>query len=464
MSRFNKLASEKNIAVNLAGGYSFTRPPKEELMFAVLTSFLENKFYESGSDRLQRIVVLVKAVNDPIFIAKLAKATRTIFHLRSTYHTLVGELAKINKGNNLVSNLIEQTTERPDDLTELIAYIGKPIPNQIKKGIAKALRKFNQYQLTKYKQAKKEVSLCDLFNLVHPKPKDKIQAKMWGSLLKGELKPPDTWEVLLSTTKDKASVWRQLIMEDRIGYMALLRNLRNIDQQTNNNVKKRACETIANKERVLKSKQLPFRFYSAYAQVDNQDMLEAISQAMEHSLLNIPQYDGETLIAVDVSGSMSGKPIEIASIFAGALWKANNAELVLYDTNLQRVKLLKATPIIQLAEKIQQLATGGGTQTSLVFDYATQTGKKYNRIIILSDNESWVESYFGNRKGAQTSYNQYRKINDPFIYAIDIEGYGTSDLKNNKVFHITGWSDKIFDLMKFAEKKNVVNWVEEINF
>ncbi len=449
MSRFNKKVSTKT--VNLAGGISYKRPLKEELVFAVLSTFLENKFYESGDERVERIKDLISEV-DHEFVAKLAIVARKEFHMRSVSHLLLGELSKIHKGDSLVQTTIVQATERPDDLLEIMAYTEGIKSHQVRKGLAKAIEKFNAYQLAKYKGTGK-FKLVDLFNLVHPSG----NRKEWKELMTGTLKSPETWEVLLSSGKNKGQVWKQLISEEKIGYMALLRNLRNIDKQADKETKKAACKIISDKEAVKKSKQLPFRFYNAYLNVENQEMLKAISKAMDISLENVPKFEGKTLIAVDSSGSMDGDPIQKASIFAAALAKSNDADLILYDTEVKKLRYLTEEPILTLAEKIQREANGGGTDTSQVFIYAEEKGIKYERIIILSDNESWIEGH-----GTKEEYLNYKEFNDCFVYCVDIQGYGTKDISGGKVFHMCGWSDRLLDFIKFAEQGNtIVKYIED---
>ncbi len=456
MSKFNKKVLNKT--VNLAGGIAFKRPLKEELVFGVLSTFLEDKYYESGDERMTRLSMLVSQI-EPEFISKLAIIARKEFHLRSVFHLLIGELSKNCKGKSIVKDTIIKGVERPDDLLEILAYVGKPIPNQIKKGIREAIKKFNPYQLAKYQGKTKEYSLVDLFNLVHPSG----NRKEWKDLMKGKLKSSDTWEVRLSSGEDKAKVWRDLVGEDKIGYMALLRNLRNIDEQADKKTKQNACKLIADREKVKTSKQLPFRFYNAYEHISNQDMLEAISQAIEYSLDNVPKFKGKTLVAVDASGSMSDDPsvIKKASIFASALVKSNDTDLILYDTDVKEIRYLKSEPILTLAEKIQKEAMGGGTNTSLVFKYAIEKEKNYDRIIILSDNQSWQERGYDDESSTGEVYSKYKKDNDCYIYAIDIQGYGTKDISGEKVFHLCGWSERIFDFMNVIEKKDgIVKYIE----
>lgn len=465
MSKFNKRVSERK-TVNKAGGFAYKFNVEQELIHAVLTTFLEDKYYESGGERVDRIKDLI-AKNKPEFVANLAIIARKEFNLRSVSHLLIGELSQIHKGDSLVGETLKEIAIRPDDLTEILAYVGTPVPKQIKRGARNALLKFDRYQLAKYKGEGKGVSLVDLFNMVHPKVKhaDKEQKKAWKDLMTGKLVSFDTWETELSNAKDDAArkkALESLIAEDKMGYMALLRNLNNlIKYGVSAKTEKAAIAKLTDPEEIKKSKQLPFRFTTAFDNVvGNTAFSNAISEAMDIAVGNTPELKGDILIAVDSSGSMKmgdNSAIKKASIFAATLLKANpRAEVILYDTAVKQLAMSSRTPVIDLAKKIEDNAMGGGTQTSLVFEFAHKSGKKYSRIIILSDNESW------NEHSVQAVYKEYTKRsgNDPFVYAIDIQGYGTKDVTGNKVFHLTGWSDRLLDFVGQAEKgESLVEYV-----
>lgn len=455
MSKFStKTVGSKT--TNRAGGVAYSHSPEMELAVAVLSTFLKDTYYETGDSRLDRIKTLCGQVETK-FLANLAITAREDFYLRSVSHVLVGELAKRHRGDSLVMKTVERVVQRPDDMTELVGYLGKPLPKQVKRGLRHAILKFSPYQLFKYRMEGKTVSLVDVFNLVHPNPKHATeeQAAAWKALIKGELKSQDTWESRLSSGEDKATVWKGLIMEDKIGYMALLRNLRNVGEQADEATQARACEVIADEKRVEKSKQLPFRFFNAYNNIptSNSSMLNAVAQAMEYSLKNVPIFDGKTLVAVDCSGSMSGDPMMKAAVFAAALSR-NEGDVILFDDQVKEMRMLSGNPILTTVSIMLNAATGGGTNTSLVFSYAIQTKKKYDRIVIISDNESWQDTrWYG--QPTNDVYNHYKSLgHDPYIYAIDIQGHGTKDVAGGKVFHLAGWSDKLFDFMKWIEKEN----------
>jgi len=310
MSRFNTRST--TATTNLAGGKAYTMTPEMELLHGVLSTFLDDKYYESGEDRMARLKTLIAKV-DPEFTARLAVIARKEFHLRSVTTLLLGELARVHRGNDLVKRAIVASVVRVDDTTELISYLGKPLPKQVKRGIRNSLYKFTGHQLAKYKGEGKKVSLVDVFNLVHPKVEfaSEEQKDAWAKLLKGELKSKDTWESELSnkeTDEERAKALVYLIVEDKMGYMALLRNLNNIIKyKLPDEVKEHVAKRIADHEQVKRSKQLPFRFLTAYDNVKGERIFtDAISQAMDYALDNVPKLSGKTLIAIDSSGSMMG--------------------------------------------------------------------------------------------------------------------------------------------------------------
>jgi len=467
MSKFNTTNKKSPTkTINQAGGVAYMHSAEMELVVSVLTTFLEDKHYESGDDRMKRIEELCAITRDT-FIGKLAVMARNEFNLRSVSHLLLKTLARKHRGDNLVSKVMKKIVERPDDLTEITALLGKPFPKQVKKGIREALLRFNGYQLAKYKMENKGVKLVDLFNIAHPNPKfaSTEQRESWKKLLANELKNKKTWEAKLSATKgeNKGKVWKEMVAEKELGYMALLRNLRNISEECDKETIEKAAAKIADRDEVKKSKQLPFRFYNAYENVSNRTLLDAISQALDYSLDNVPVLGGKTLISVDGSGSMDGDPLKKASIFAAALYRATDSDMIVFSENYKEVKAAGNTPVIELMQKIKHAAPGGGTRTSLTFEYAARSGAKYDRIVILSDNESWQDSTWGG-EGTNAAYNQYKKINDCYVYAFDLAGYGTKDVTGSKVFHLAGWSERIFDFMSFVERgEGLVDYVNSIS-
>lgn len=287
MSYNEKLRCD-NLTTNHEGATAWRLTPEWELYTTVVTTMgTEDKFYENGEDRVRRIADLVRKV-EPVFVAQLAIYTRETMHLRSVPLLLLVELARCHHGDNLVSKAVSCTVQRADEIAELLMCYqwrtGRKdltgLSNQLRKGLAESFNHFDEYQFAKYNRTDRKVTLRDALLLVHPKPKDEHQAEIFRKIMSDTLETPYTWETELSSVgqqsfeskeelkEAKRETWRRLVRSRRMGYMATLRNLRNLlclgmDDQTMQMV----CDFIADPEAVHKSKQLPFRFLSAYMEL-----------------------------------------------------------------------------------------------------------------------------------------------------------------------------------------------------
>jgi hypothetical protein len=470
MARFNPKVTAPKKVVNRAGGLAHKQSDKLELVSVLLTNMLQDQFYRKAGDAVDRLAELVATLPDKKFVAKAGIFARTKYGMRSITHVLAGELAKNVKGENWTKSFYDKVVFRPDDMTEILSYYmgkyGKPIPNSLKKGLGQAIQKFNAYQLAKYRGEGKELSLVDLVNICHPKA-NPVLAK----LMKGELVSTDTWEAKLTKAgqvaeneDDKAELktaaWSELISEKKLGYFALLRNLRNISQQAPQ-VLDEALKQLVDEKAIKKSLVFPFRFLTAYELFDeSRKILKALDQAVEISISNVPKFTGSTLVVLDESGSMSGKPAQIGSLFAGAIWKANHDAdfMVFSDTARYKGQNDAMLPLMELSRKIQKEMHFGGTDFHCIF---RQAKKAYDRIIILSDMQGWI--------GHDTPAREYRdyclKFScNPFIYSFDLQGYGDMQFPEPNVCCLAGFSDKVFDVMKVVEsdKNALIHEIEKV--
>lgn len=475
MSKFNTKSTGTK-TVNLAGGEAYAQSPELELVSILLTSFASDQFYRSGADTFDRLKYLVSSC-DKLFVAKAAVYTRTKFGMRSISHVVASELGKHISGEKWAKDFYKAIVYRPDDMMEIIAYHtannGK-IPMSLKKGFAKAFDKFDKYALGKYRGESKGFKLIDIVNLVHPKPvegnKDAINA-----LVKGELRSFDTLETELTKAgqeadteeqKDelKKEAWTKLIKEKKIGYFALLRNLRNIIEQAPD-ILSEALELLVSERLIKKSLVLPFRFTTAYEEIQKlnsgkgvRETLVALNKAVDISIANVPKFEGNTLVVLDVSGSMSGKPAQIGSLFSAVLVKSNNADFMVFSDRAAYRNVNPMDSTITIANSMR--FSDGGTNFHSIFQSAN---KKYDRIIILSDMQGWIGHHTPN-----APFNQYKKATgaDPYIYSFDLSGYGSMQFPERNVFALTGFSDKIFHVMKLLEtdKKALINEIKRIEF
>jgi 60 kDa SS-A/Ro ribonucleoprotein len=282
--------------------------PEMELKRALMNCLLwEDQFYEDGVAIAERIKTLVPQV-DPARVAALAIDARERMKLRHAPLLVVREMARHEKHRVLVADTLAQVIQRPDEMTELLAIywadaLGlqqqrrrQPVSAQIKKGLARALTKFDAYQLAKYDRDG-AVRIRDVLFLVHAKPRDADQEEVWKQLVDGELVSPDTWEVSLSSGKDKRETFERLIGENRLGGLALLRNLRLMQKAE---VSRKTIADAIDAMRV--DRILPYRFITAARYAP--DFEPELESAMLKSLKGLVRLPGRTRLLIDVSGSM----------------------------------------------------------------------------------------------------------------------------------------------------------------
>ena len=464
MTKFNKKGNGTK-TINVAGGKAYKKSTKLELVSNLLTSFVQDQFYRSESKGVDRLKEMIASEKDKLFIAKAAVFARNKFGMRSITHITAGELAHSVKGETWTKGFYEAVVHRPDDVTEILSYYlnnyNKPIPNSLKKGLGKALLKFDAYQIAKYKGGNKDLKMVDAINLLHPKHNEVL-----ASLVKGTLKAPETWEVELTQAGQKANseeekeqfkrdVWVKLIKEKKIGYFALLRNLRNILTQAPELVED-ACAMLIDERLIKNSLVLPFRYSTAIEQIKEQSaegtrkVVIALSKALDISCKNVPVFDGKTLVVIDSSGSMSGKPSEIAGLFGAILYKSNESDLMLFSDEAKYINLNPTDSTLTIKGSIPYVS--GGTNFHAIFQTAC---KRYDRIIILSDMQGWM-MYDTPVKDYEQYCSKYKC--KPLIYSWNLNDQdGTLQFPQDKVFCLAGWSEKVFDIMKLLkEDKNAL--------
>jgi len=264
----------------------------------------EKEFYEDGKDVAARIADLVPRV-EPRRAAEMAEEARNRMLLRHAPLLVAREMARHPEHKALVSGVLRNIIQRPDELTEFLAIYWKdgrqPLSAQVKKGLAAAFGKFDEYQLAKYNR-KGAVTLRDVLFLSHARAETPEQDALWKRLIAGELAAPDTWEVSLSAKSglSRKEKWERLLRENRLGALALLRNLRNLHEEQ---VDAALVEDALAKIRVHKI--LPFRFVAAARHVPQWEAW--IESAMMKSLEGRATLPGRTAVLVDVSGSMDAR-------------------------------------------------------------------------------------------------------------------------------------------------------------
>ena len=356
----------------------------------------EREFYEDGEDIAGRILRLAAEVTTQE-LADLAVEARVVFKLRHVPLLLLVALAP--RGGPIVGETIAKVIQRADEPAELLSLYwrgGKrPLSKQMKLGLAAALRKFDEYQLAKYDRAG-AVRLRDVLFLTHAKPKDGEQAALWARLAANALETPDTWEVALSGGADKRETFERLLREGKLGYLALLRNLRNMAEAgCDRDLVRDAILARRGAERVL-----PFRYVAAARAAPTYEPY--LDQALSEAIAGLPVLPGRTVVLVDVSGSMDAK-LSARSDLTRMDAAATLASIIPGDLNVLTfsTSLVEVPPRRGMAgvDAIRRSQPHGGTQLGAAVDEVNRR-YAYDRLIVITDEQS-RDRVAGPRPGAR---------------------------------------------------------------
>ena len=374
----------------------------QHLQRAVLSCFLwEDTFYESGKEIGSRILNLCNEVN-PEDLALLAVKARHDYKLRhAPLLLLLGLDANLN--SRLVGDTVKAVIDRPDEMGELISLYWKlhgkrksSLTHQMKLGIARRFRRFDQYQLSKWRRNSDAIKLRDVMFLTHPKPLDEEQAALFKALIEDKLETANTWETGLSAAgskektagevkEDKKDVFERLLTSNKMGALALLRNLR---KMTEVGVDKSLIETALRKANWTKV--LPMRFITAARHAVG---FEPILDEQFGRLVNAEgnAFDGTTVLLVDVSGSMSWDRMsgrsELTRMDAACALSAcvgGNRKVFSFSNQVKEVPPRQGMSLI---DAIQNSQTHGGTQLGAAV-HTIMERVAYDRLIVITDEQA----------------------------------------------------------------------------
>lgn len=471
MAKLNKAPATKPPIYTHEGARADRITSEQQLRRSVMSCMLwEREFYEDGesiANRITRTIPLVK----PAIVSEIAKTARNQMKLRHVPLLITREMARYKEYSPLVAHTLYSVIQRADELAEFLAIYWKdngkeipcpfckerlgrvvstcedccgsgfitrkkqPLSAQVKKGLAAAFHKFTEYDLAKYNR-KSEVKLRDVLFLCHAKPLNKAQDKLWKRLINGELQTPDTWETELSAGQDKKKTFERLIRQDKLGALALIRNLRGMKEAGVSETL--ICDAI---NKMKTERILPFRFISAakYAPTFEPELETAMFRCLEGK----EKLHGKTAIVIDGSGSMFGIPIsekseidrfDAACALAILIREICEKFSVVVFSNYAFI--IPARRGFALRDILIKKAEKGATNTQNGINLAASEG--YDRIIVVTDEQSH-----------QSIKNP---IKDTKAYVVNVANYENGIGYRNGWIHIDGWSENILDFIAESEK------------
>jgi hypothetical protein len=485
-------------AATFNGGPGYTVDDRTEVFLLSLT-FLTTAYYESESERVKRYADAVRRVaeTDPEWLAGYLKWLRQTANIRTA--AIVGgvEAARVlgNQRYGPGRDILDSVLRRPDEPAEALAYHlathGKPIPAAVRKGIADAAeRVYNEYAAIKYANQKAAVQPGDVIALCHPNPRNAVQSQTFTYLMDLRHKRADPrvdgldiiaayrswtatptldlpdglpWEMALSRGVEaglsRRALWEALIDGDKLGYMALIRNMSNlVDASVSDQHLDTVASRIADPTRVLASKQLPFRFLSAY-RAASMRFQWPLQQALNTSLANWPTYPGRTLIALDTSASMrnpvGGKnstvtAVESGSLFVAALAARNrgSVDVGLYATDCGLVSDLPPDALHACEQINAQVGrVGHGTNTWPSVAAMLNRVQRPDRVVVVTDGQD------------NPSRGDALVPADIPVYVFDVAGYRNASIDGSRGrYLLSGLNDTLFTLPPLLESGSAGRW------
>jgi 60 kDa SS-A/Ro ribonucleoprotein len=487
--------------VNRQGHQAYALDSWLRLLTMLNTLKLENQFYRSESETMRELKTLVDtcAKEDPYLVAQcivysrcVGEGMRSVNHLAASY--LAPHCAGLDWAKRFYSLWNKKTQSggtifRPDDMAEIIACFSAlnktKATNSMKKGFAAAIEKMDAHLILKYKKA-----LIDVINLVHPDPKNSAslvevngeKVNVLDAVMKGLSVSADTWESAQSDAgqevakavkegkidedqakeilkEAKAENWGSLLNEGKLGILAALRNIRNMMKTvTKGQTFDDLCELVGNADAIRKGKIMPYQIDLAnevvtteFNNFESRKISQALLKGYETSVPNLAEMlPGRNLVIVDMSGSMSANVVDPvrkskynsscmdkAALIAATIAKATNADVIRFGSGAEYVNWNANSDVFTIAKSMKK--DMGMTSLSAAWDLAAKSGKQYDRVFILSDNEC-------NRGNSYNSYVTYvKKVGSPYVYSVDMAAYGTTQLAGDKVRFYYGYGYAMFD-------------------
>lgn len=497
----NNLPTEDT--VNRCGAPAYSLVDELRLIGMLNTLKLEPQFYRSENETMIELRDLIErlALKDPYFVAQCIVYSRCKGEgMRSINHLAAALLAPFIAGQEYAKRFYGAWDKkndrggciyRPDDMSEIkdvyAALNSGALSNAMKKGFASYIGKMDAYLMSKYKK-----TVIDIANLVHPKSDvtveiDGKKVNVLNAIMNGINIVADTWETAQSEagqevakavregklTKEKAEQvlkeakeqnWKSLLADGKLGILAALRNIRNIlavseDKEVVTNL----CNLLSNGELIRKGLIMPYQIDMAYeicrmlpGSTEQREVMRALQKGYIDAVPNLASLmPGKTCVLIDCSGSMSircavsGHPnkyygstcCEKAGLIAATIAKATNADVVRFGSRAEMTTYNPNEDVFTLGHEFSRMNMGG-TNISSAFDVLK---KKYDRIILLSDNEANERGWGGS--WTESGYKNYMRRTgaNPYVYAVDLQCYGTVPLKGERVNYYAGYGFAMFE-------------------
>lgn len=461
MSKFNeKIKPERSMSHE--GGENYKKNVLEDWMNFLFSSKMDDGFYENANMQQTRFIKLTNLVIDKYgaeFAGKCAMFARNQLGMRSVSQLVAAMLN--GQSFERKRDFYNAFCHRPDDMSEIFAAVdmlGGKRSHAMIRGFADYMSGLSEYNLMKYQMKGKRYNMYDLINIIHPK------SEIVDDYMNGKLEAADTWEVNISTGKDS---WKNMVEGNRLGYLALIRNLNNIlaEDVDDEWIKRNLVDQLINEVSIKKSLVFPYQIYTAYRNLNVQNfaVITALDTAFRIACGNMPKLEGNSVIMLDVSGSMEDRYgnksnltiKEVGACYAAALYINGNCDFVKFGDDAKSATFKKACgPFQVIREMCKNDNCGYGTDIAPAFSLISD--KKYDRIFVVSDMQVMERQYtfWEDSTDGMRNYNNYCAAHGrTILYSFDLGNYADqiANPDNPDVHLMTALNDNVFKMLKYVE-------------
>lgn len=506
----------KTDAVNAAGGKAYALSPKAALARYAATGCLSNTFYVKAEDHLDRVIALAGEC-DSDFIAKVAVFARKEGHMKDMPALLMAILAaRGEKGSSALKRAFPRAIDNGRMVRNFVQIMrsGKLGRKSLGTGPRNLVRKFFEsnapHWLFRQLAVGQDPSGADIVKMVHPKGKSPEHEALLGYMI-GKVKPGsekwahvpplvaqfEAWKAdrsldppevpfeLLTAQPLTAEQWARIFRQGQWHFIRMNLNtaIRQGALKADPGLEDFIADRLRDREAISKARVMPYQLLAAYKYADSEvprKIVDALHDALEISVDNVPEIEGRVLVIVDVSGSMASpitgynaavtaskvRCVDVASLFASAILRKNRDAIILpVDTRVhEEFRPEPRDSILTNAERLARFG-GGGTALGTGFAYANRERMKVNHVVIVSDQESWADNYYGDGTLLQVEWEVLRNRNPGAkLVCIDIVPGKTHQIVEGlpEVLHVSGWNDSVFRVVASFLNGDAKSWVEVI--
>lgn len=506
MANFNIFSSKKTDTCNEAGGRAYTLSPEQQLAQLAATGCFNDTFYASAETQLEQILNVAQKI-EPLFIAKTAIYARERGYMKDMPALLLAMLAERDVA--LCAQIFNRVIDNGKMLRNFAQMVRsgvtgrKSFGTRPKKLIQQWLLAANEKQLLQAAIGNNP-SLADVVKMVHPKPREAWRAAWFAWLIgkpyeRAALPPltrafedykaqrsgklPDVPFQLLTALELDTAAWAQIAHNG--SWQQVRQSLNTFARHgvfRDDSIVWEVVAKLTDASAIAKARVMPYQLLTAY-QAAGGDMplaiCEALQDAMEIAVQNVPRLAGNVVVCPDVSGSMMSpvtgyrpgattatRCVDVAALVSAAMLRHNpQARVLPFDTRVAKIQLNPRDSIMSNAEKLAQLC-GGGTACSAPLAWLNREKAPVDLLLMISDNESWADVARGKNSAMLAEWDKIKARNSQAkLVCLDIQPYATVQARNrHDILNIGGFSDQVFHLLgAFAAQNNSADfWVEII--